>query len=451
MSAYESMFRRVLFPLWESGLRRRGTLGYLREYEAAQWRSEDEIRALQWRKLKALLEFCWREVPYYREQWRGLGMHPDDIRDPTDFARLPLLDKDDIRANFDALQATSLRGRLLFKNTGGSSGVPLRFGYTRESNDRRNAVMWRGYGWAGARMGRRTLYLWGGAVGDPSRAHLVKERIYHAAFNRRIVNTFGMTEANMAAFADAVDRARPEVIVGYVGPLVRLAEWLLATGRRVHAPESLLGAAEPLYDFQRDLVERAFGGRMYNTWGCREFMLLASECGHRDGLHVNADHVVLETLAPRQGEVVVTDLHNYGMPFIRYRNGDLATTMAGRCACGRGLPRLASVDGRKLDALRTRAGHVVPGEFFPHMLKDVAGLRQYQVVQHRLDALEITLVRGDDFDDVALDYIRREVAKVVGDAWTLEFRFVEHIAPNASGKFRVTRCELPVDQGGPAR
>ena len=448
MSAYEGAFRHVLFPLWESGLRRRGTLAWMREYEASQWLSEDEIHALQWRKLKALLDFCWREVPYYREQWRGLGVHPDDIRDHADFARLPTLGKDDIRANFEALKADSLRDRLLFKNTGGSSGVPLRFGYTRESNERRNAVMWRGYGWAGARMGRRTLYLWGGAVGDPSRAHLLKDRLYHAAFNRRIVNTFGMTEANMAAFADAVDRVRPEIIVGYVGPLVRLAEWLLATGRRVHAPESLLGAAEPLYDFQRELIERAFGGRMYNTWGCREFMLLASECEHRDGLHVNADHVVLETLAPQHGEVVITDLHNYGMPFIRYRNGDLATTRTGRCACGRGLPRLASVDGRKLDALRTRTGHVVPGEFFPHMLKDVSGLRQYQVVQRCLDALEITLVRGDDFDDGALDYIRREVAKVVGDAWVLQFRFVEHIAPNASGKFRVTRCELPLDAGG---
>jgi phenylacetate-CoA ligase len=448
--AYESLFRGVLFPVWESGLRRRGTLAYLREYEANQWLSKSEIAELQWLKLKALLVHCYADVPYYRERWRELGIHPDDIRSLADFARLPLLTKDDIRQNFETLQAESMRGELLFKNTGGSTGVPLRFGYTRESNDRRTAVMWRGYTWVGAAMGRRALFLWGGAVGSPSRAHLLKDRLYHAAFNRRIVNTFGMTESNMAAYADAIDRARPEVIVAYVGPLVRLAQWLLETGRRVHTPRSLLGAAEPLHEFQRDIIERAFGAKMYNTYGCREFMLVASECEHRDGLHVNADHLVVELGGerPTGGEVIVTDLHNYGMPFIRYANGDLARPMAGDCACGRGLPRLASVDGRKLDALRTPDGHLLPGEFFPHMLKDVPGLRQYQVIQRQLDRLDISIVRGEGFDDDALAYIRREVTKVVGDAWSLDFHFVEHIAPNASGKFRVTQCELPGDGEG---
>ncbi|HET8898238.1 MAG TPA: phenylacetate--CoA ligase family protein [Rhodanobacteraceae bacterium] len=449
MAVYEQVFRRVLYPLWESGLRRRGTLRYLAEYEANQWLSPEALDALQWRKLQALLAHCWEQVPYYRERWRALGITaPEDIRKRQDFARLPSLTKADIRDNFQALQASNLHGQVLYKNTGGSTGVPLRFGYTRESNDRRSAVMWRGYGWAGARMGRRALFLWGGAVGDPSRAHLVKDRLYHAAFNRRIVNTFDMTEANMARYADAIDRAKPDIIVAYVGPLVRLGQWLLATGRRVHAPVSLLGAAEPLYEFQRDIIERAFGGRMYNTYGCREFMLVASECGERDGLHVNADHLLVETDSANGGELAITDLHNYGMPFIRYVNGDLATPMPGQCACGRGLPRLAHIDGRKLDALRTAQGHLLPGEFFPHMLKDVAGLRQYQVVQQRLDRLDISLVRGNGFEEGALDYIRREVAKVVGDAWQLDFHFVEHIAPNASGKFRVTRCELPVGGEG---
>jgi phenylacetate-CoA ligase len=308
--------------------------------------------------------------------------------------------------------------------------------------------MWRGYGWAGSRMGRRTMHLWAGTVGSPGVVKRWKDRVYDAAFARRMLDSFHMTETNMASYADAIDAYRPEVIVAYVGPLVRLAEWLLATGRTVARPASIIGAAEALHPFQRALIERAFGAPVYNTYGCREFMLIASECERRDGLHVNVDHLLVETLVDGKpvttgsGEVVVTDLFNRGMPFIRYVNGDMATHASHRCTCGRGLPTLASVDGRKLDAIRTPAGHVLPGEFFPHMLKDVPGLARFQLVQRRLDRLDLSIVRDDAFDDASLDYIRREVAKVLGDSAELHCHFVDDIPLTRSGKLRVTVSEL---------
>ncbi|HEY9132085.1 MAG TPA: phenylacetate--CoA ligase family protein, partial [Dyella sp.] len=168
---YETAFRKLLFPAYEGGLRRRRTLAYLDDYDRDQWLAPEQIRTLQWVRLKRLLDHCYREVPYYRRRWQELGIVPEDIRSLDDYSRLPVLTKADIREHFDELKAVSWRDGLLYKATGGSTGEPLRFGYTRESNDRRVAVMWRGYAWAGARMGRRTLYLWGGAVGDPTRAH----------------------------------------------------------------------------------------------------------------------------------------------------------------------------------------------------------------------------------------------------------------------------------------
>src|SRR3546814_14134247 len=107
-----------------------------------------------------------------------------------DYARLPVLTKADIRANFDRLKARNLQGQLLYKATGGSTGEPLRFGSTRESYARRTAVMWRGYGWTGATLGARALYLWGGAVGEQSRAQDLPERPYPAPLPRRHLHTF---------------------------------------------------------------------------------------------------------------------------------------------------------------------------------------------------------------------------------------------------------------------
>jgi len=448
-SWYEKAFSRVLYPLWESGLRRRHTLAYLADYQRDQWLAPEQIAALQWQRLKRLLEHCEQKVPYYRQRWREAGVAVADIRNLDDYAQLPVLTKADIRQHFDALQAEGWHDRVLTKATGGSTGDPLRFGYTRESYERRTAVMWRGYDWAGSRMGRRTLFVWGGAVGTPNRVQQFKDRVYNAAFARRVLNSFGMTEANMAGYADAIDDYRPQVIVGYVGPLVRLAQWLLDTGRRVAAPRSIIGAAESLHEFQREIIERAFGCPAYNTYGCREFMLIASECERREGLHVNADHLVVELQrhpgAPvtEPGEVVITDLFNYGMPFVRYLNGDVATASDHVCSCGRGLPLLQRVDGRLLDAIRTTAGHLLPGEFFPHMLKDVPGLVRFQVVQRRLDQLELSLVRGPGFDEASLAYIRRELAKVVGDSLQLNVHFVDDIPLTPSGKWRVCISELP--------
>lgn len=449
MNVYETTLRHVIWPAYEGGLRRRETPRHMRRYERDQWLAPEEVQALQFQRLKRLLGWCYREVPYYKRRWDALGIVPQDIRDMGDFAKLPVLTKADIRDNADEIKATSLKATLGYKATGGSTGEPLRFGFTRESNDRRVAVMWRGYGWAGSRMGRRTLFLWGGAVGNPTAMHRLKDRIYNAVFARKLLDSFHMSEANMVGYADAIDDYRPEVIVGYVGPLVRLAEWLLEHGRQVARPVSVIGAAEALHPFQRELIERAFGAPAYNTYGCREFMLIASECEHRQGLHVNADHLVVETLDHEglptltgSGEVAITDLFNYGMPFIRYVNGDMATHASSSCSCGRGLPMLASVDGRKLDAIRTPAGHILPGEFFPHMLKDVPGLARFQLVQRRLDRLDLSIVRGNGFEDASLDYIRREVGKVLGDSAELHCHFVDDIPLTRSGKLRVTVSEL---------
>lgn len=447
---YEQLFRGVLFPFYETVLRRRGTLAYLREYQANQWRSRDELAAIRWHKLGRLLQYCWQEVPYYRRRWQAAGIAPGDIRDEADFAKLPVLTKDDIRANADDLVAAPWRGRLTWKATGGSTGTPLRFGYTHESYERRIAAMWRGYEWAGARMGRRTLYLWGAPVVASNSAHDIKDRIYHAAYNRKMLNAFLMSEARMVEYADAIDAFRPEIIVSYVAPILRMSEWLIASGRTPHRPVSILSAAEALSESQRETMERAFGCPVYNTYGCREVMLIAAQCEHREGLHLSADHLHVELHEPKStmrgdaaiGEVLLTDLHNEGMPLIRYANGDMATAGPDACACGRSLPLLARVDGRKLDTLKSPDGRLMPGEYFVYAFLSVPHLRRYQVVQREPAAIDVYIVPEPGFDAATEALIRTSIGGVAGPAMEVRCHLVDDIPATTSGKFRVTICAL---------
>ena len=439
MSAYEPLFRHLLYPAYETVLRRRDTLRYLREYERSQWLAPGEVEALQWRKLRALLDHCWTSVPYYRKRWRALGIADvRDIRTPADYARLPPLTKPEIRSHFEELVSPEHRARLLYKTTGGSTGEPLRFGYTRESYERRIAIMHRGYGWAGARLGQRTLYLWG-----LPEQQTRKDRLYHAAFNRRMLNAFQMREDRMQAYADAFEAFRPETVVSYVAPILRLAEWLRANGRTLPPPQRILTAAEALYPSQRAILEEAFGCRTFNTYGCREFMLIASECMH-GRLHTTADHLMVELGRPLDGdeagtrELLVTDLHNFGMPLLRYANGDLATPDSDACPCGLGLPTLRSVDGRKLDALRTVDGRLVPGEFVVYAFLCAKGVRRYQAVQTAIDRVVVNIVADEDIDRDSVDQAAAMLRKTLGDATTLDVEYTQDIPLTPSGKHRVT-------------
>ncbi len=447
MNVYERLYRKLLFPLYESGIRRRGTLRYLDEYEGNQWKSADELAAIQWDKTTRLLRHCYEHVPFYRERWKAADIHWRDIRSMVDYARLPTLTKDDIRSNYERLVADTHRGKTMRKTTGGSTGQPLAFEYTRESFERRTAVMMRGYAWAGAAPGRPTVYVWGGELGKVALPARLKANLHHVLLRRRVLSSFYLSSDDVAAYIREIDRSKPQVIVGFVNPLHLLARAMLSDGKQHWRPGTVITGAEQLHPFQRADIEHAFGCRVFNTYGCREFMLIASECPEREGLHVNVDHLVVELVGPDgrpapEGEVAITDLHNYGMPFLRYVNGDLAKRLDGACACGRGLPRLEEVQGRVLDMIRTEDGRVVPGEFFPHMMKDVRGIDRFQVVQKDLRRLHVRIVKDHRFDTTSMSRLDEQVRRVLGPRIDVRYEFVPEIPLTPSGKQRVTISEI---------
>jgi phenylacetate-CoA ligase len=225
-----------------------------------------------------------------------------------------------------------------------------------------------------------------------------------------------------------------------------MAQWITRTGYELRGPASIVTGAEALYEAERKEIEGAFDCPVFDTYGCREFMLIAAECEQHAGLHVNADHLVVELVDPKgravadgPGDVVITDLHNFAMPLVRYRNGDRATAMIGAaCACGRGLPLLRSVDGRILDMIATPDGRNVPGEFFVYVMLGRTAIKRYQIVQVATDALEVRIMSHDALPGSECDLITAQIAKVTGPLMRIMIKKVDAIEEPASGKRRVT-------------
>lgn len=441
---YEPVFRNVLFPAYEALVKRRGTPRHLRDLERSQRFDADDVRALQLERLNRLLAHCWTEVPFLKAYWGDHGLAPGALGAIDDLERYPLIDKRIIADHHADMVAASWRGRTLSKTTGGTTGDPFRFEYTMDSYARRTAAMWRGYEWAGAGLGTRTAYLWG--TGQRTEGWgAVKDRLYHGAFNRRFFDAFALRTDTLDSVIEAMAAYRPRAVVGYVAPVALVARRMLATGRTIHGLRGVLTGAEALLAPERADIERAFGCPAFESYGSREFMLMASECERHEGLHVTAEHLVLETVdaagravTGASGRVVVTDLFNYGMPFVRYLNGDAATYSTRRCSCGRGLPLLESVDGRLLDGFTTPDGRVLVGEYFVYAMLDVPGVVQWQVVQTAPDALEFRMVCHDRMGQETTERLRRKVQATAGPAMRVDVVQVESIPTTRSGKRRLT-------------
>ena len=443
---YYKIFSRVLNPFFEKIIKKRKMLDHLNFLNKSQWWTAEKLKNYQWDELQKLLKHAFNEVPYWKDRFNEIGMNFEDIRTYEDFQKLPIITKEDIRANKDRMIADNWRGKTWTKATGGSTGVPLELDYTPDSYDWRVACSKRGYSWAGCEDGIKQGYIWGVAIGKVGWMKKLKENLHHAILRQKYFNCFEFTKEKMNVCLQELNRFKPDIIVGYTNPLYNFAQFVKKSNKLKFQPKGIVSAAEKLHEFQRKLISETFGCKVFNTYGSREFMLIASECEEQMGLHINVENLFVEIIkadgTPAKdgelGDVVITDLHNYGMPFIRYKIGDMAVASNKICKCGRGLPLLADVVGRSLDMLKTPDGRNVPGEFFPHLMKEFKGIDRFQVVQNQIDSLEIKIVKNDQFDNGDLNMLKVEIVKIMGNAIKITFNFVNDIPLTKTGKYRVT-------------
>jgi phenylacetate-CoA ligase len=328
----------------------------------------------------------------------------------------------------------------------------VRFSYDHRTYEARIAAAMRADGWAGARIGDKELHVWSRNLQKTSRLAQLKMDLHTAVLRKKMVSAWELHEQKLAELVQEIVDYQPKVIIGYATPLYHLARFALDTGKRLPAPRGIVSSAERLFQHQREVIERAFEAKVFDRYGCREVMLIAAECERHQGKHLNMENVFVEILrggrparAGEAGEVLLTDLVNRSMPLIRYKNEDIATFSAQRCTCGRGLPLLASVEGRVLDMIVGPEGQLLAGEFFPHLLKDYPSVARFQVHQDRQRAITIRLVPGDGFGEETPRLVEHALRRFLGERAIIRIEVVDDIPLTAAGKHRLTISEVPLD------
>ncbi|OIQ49166.1 Phenylacetate-coenzyme A ligase [Pseudodesulfovibrio hydrargyri] len=441
---YETFHKHVIHPLWtwKDG---EYNAPYVKEFERTQYLGLEEIRDLQFQRLEKLVRESYAFCPFYKERWDEHGFHPDQLKSLEDTHLIPMVSKLDVQQYADRMIRTDkTRDDLVRNMTGGSTGEPVVFYMDPERVATRAASTVRHNRWAGVDVCTMRASLWG----HPRDIRSFSGEIWDAVrekwiYRNMFLDTSSIDEQKMREFFEALDRERPEAFITYANSMYLFTRFMEDRGLKLgYTPKAIISTAEMLEDSRREAIERVMGCPVFNRYGSRETSVIASECDRHDGMHVNAEALLLETVkdgrqvAPGElGEVVITDLLNYGMPLIRYRIRDVATTVEGVCACGRGLPRIKLSGGRVTDFLVTPSGKIVSGASMTIFLTaNAPNVQRMQMYQARPELVEFRVVRGEGYTVDTDDYIRSEAAKYLGGDVEAVIRYVDEIEPAESGK-----------------
>lgn len=412
--------------------------GCLRELESTQFLDPEHLAALQWAEVRETLRHAAR-LPFYRE--RG---DPPEVRSWEEFRALPVLEKAQVRESFERLRIPSRSDS--FGQTSGSTGEPVRFTHGPLFRSRHEAGQWRARGWFGVRPGDPVLAVWGRPVGTRREWALLqlKSFLNHVLH----VSAFDLDPVSLRSLLPRLRRLRPRLVYGYPSGLEVLARFARAEGVRLDDLGVRLVActAEILYGFQRELLGEVFGAPVADVYGCGEFGAFAHQCP-AGSMHIAAENVLVEFLGAEDrpvppgtpGEVVVTSLHNPGMPLVRYRVGDLAVPLEGPCPCGRSLPRMDVRAGKVGQMVRTAGGRVFSTELFDYVNKELVaagwtGLAGFHVLQTDLEAFTVQYVPGDGDLDGSLRAFERGMRQVLGAGARIGFEAVSELPRKPTGK-----------------
>jgi phenylacetate-CoA ligase len=441
MSWSELLARHIAFPAHE-WLRGRPTLSESHACTSLLRYSPESVTTLVAARLRALLRFAARELPFYQAQFAAQGVNPDSADPFAELARLPVLTKADVRRHADAITWRAVPGGLQPAVSGGTSGDTLHFWIDRLRQAQSMGARLAMQAQFGVRSGDRRLWVWGSPI-ELRRSRLRAWRDW--LINERVVDAFDMHPERMTAYLATILNYRPRLVMGYSSAVAMLA----AHAARRHSPRDfaflrvivLTGDEAPPDDRAR--IAATFGCPVAAEYGSREVGVIAHECP-RGRLHVMTPHVWVEVLqgarpapAGATGSIICTNLNTRAQPFLRYQLGDVGRLVPTGCDCGWPLPVLEIQGGRITGFVVLPDGRLCHGHLVAYIVRADPSIVAFKVYQRTLTRFEVLVVVDPArFTPAVLGRIRDGFRAYFGRDVDVEIRVVDEIPPDPSGKRR---------------
>ncbi|MBL9125019.1 MAG: phenylacetate--CoA ligase family protein [Planctomycetaceae bacterium] len=431
------------------------------QLDRSQWLPAVEIERQQARLAERLYRHAILHVPYYRATYAAAGFRPGSIRSIDDWLRLPILRRGDLQARFEDLQCrVKEHGEVSLSMTTGSSGMPTRTVGTAVTRILWHALTLRHHLWNNRDFSGKLATI--RALRERDKTGRIEEREPSwGSATADILRTGPLVALDIHTSVDEqaawLVREDPDYLLTYPSIAVELIQYMDRNGLRLPRLRELRTFGELLDPRLRELCQRNWGVPVVDGYSSQEVGYIAQQCPETEQYHVQAESVLVEVLddegRPCQpgatGRVVVTTLHNFAMPLIRYEIGDYAE-VGDKCPCGRGLPVLRRIVGRQRNLAVLPDGRTVWPCLSDRLtsgasLSGLPPIRQYQVTQIEPDAVEVKAVAARPLTEVEEDGVRALVADAFGWPMRVELKYVERIERGPGGKFEEYRCHLAPD------
>ena len=398
---------------------------------------EQELLALRRKLLHRTLAAAVRRIPAYR----NIRL-PDTARDVERvLGEFPIVSKDELLESpgrFYPPRGGRAPWRILGR-TSGTTGTPLTVQRSLDSVVWENAYLRRHWEWSGyrGRMPRATLR---GDLVVPLEQETPPFWFHNRYENQLIVSSRHLRGESYSAIADKLAGFAPYVLQAYPSTAYDLACWLREHDRRLEIPYVYTGS-EPLYAFQRSLIEERLSARVLDFYGMAERVAFAAECERGTQHHVSDDSWVErldENRRATQGDgyVVGTTFHNLAMPLVRYRLNDQTRLRPGVCTCGRRYPMIEPVTGKLEDALTGSDGRRVSASVLTFAFKGLQHIRRAQVAQTGAADWEVRVVPMASYGEQHSRQLIDNVRKLVDPRVRVRVVEVEDIPRTSAGKYQ---------------
>jgi phenylacetate-CoA ligase len=252
-----------------------------------------------------------------------------------------------------------------------------------------------------------------------------------------------------------IQKFQPGFLGGYPSAAYLLGLYVQEQGITNLKLTAVMTGGEQLFDYQRELIFKVFKCETFSYYSSWEVQSIAGECAQHTGLHIPAEDLIVEIAdksgnpvpAGVEGRILITNLHNYGMPFIRYDIGDTGALSEAGCPCGRnGLPLLVNLNGRADAILLTKSGKRIPGRGIPQRFLADLGVQQYQIVQESYEEIIMSLVLDKEYPEEHKVRVIQEIdafyQPLLGKEIAVKVQFEKEIPPARTGKREVFISKL---------
>ncbi len=404
-----------------------------------EWSSRDDLFSLQERKLKELCEIAHSGCTFYEKMFKDAGIEPDVVNLDS-LSKLPIITKTTIRENFKGVLNRNYPEKEITQNaTGGSSGEPFMFCQSRSSNIVSAALTQRGYNWCGMQQGLPFVKFWGAPTDVDRATTSIKSKIWSYLYNQKNIDAFNAGNKLFESEYLNFKRNPPFLLLSYSNILYEFALYIKKNNKNFLNIPAVVSSAGALYDFQRKSIQETISNNVFNRYGSREFGNTAQECAEHTGMHINMERFIIEIDNPDEGgtgDILVTDLENHAFPFIRYKIGDIGQITDKECPCGRKSVMFKKVIGRNLDIIRTPSGRIISGVMFPHFFKDFPDIILGQVIQDKIDHLEIRLKLQEGASLNNIEPLINKIKEATNNELKISVNTEEDFVINPTGKYR---------------